>query len=251
MKIAPYVDRLRDSQEYKKFLKENKNAFMVAGFFVLDFESGKNMHQIDYYAPDHHKVAAFTLDGRITMQMLSLIRKKIPEKLDLDTKTDLNALRGILEDEMKNRTMAEDIKKIIAVIQCVDNKKIWSVNCILSGMSLLKASIEDESQTILKMDKANIFDFIKTMPAAQYNKLKEEAEKNGGGAAALVNAVQGKEDTQIKEKQPENKEEIIKQELKKLDQLGDAIEKEKTALEGELKKNSKTKKEKAAKVVEN
>ena len=56
--------------------------------------------------------------------------------------------------------------------------------------------------------------------------------------------------TQIKDKQPENKEEIIKQELKKLDQLGDAIEKEKTALEGELKKKSKTKKEKAAKDAE-
>jgi len=154
MKIAPYVEKLNNSSQYTSFSKEHKDAFMVAGFFVLDFEAGQNLHQIDYYVPSEKKVAAFTLDHGVTMQMLGMLNNQMPEMLDLKTRTDLDALKGILQDEMKNRSITEEVKKIIAVIQSIQGKKIWSVNCVLSGMSILRASIEDDTQTILKMEKS-------------------------------------------------------------------------------------------------
>lgn len=164
MKIQPYIKRLNSSKEYKDFAKANKDAFLVAGFFVLDFETGTNIHQIDYYIPSQKKVAAFSIDGKIDLRVLETVNEKVPEKLDFKTNIDLEALKGILEDEMKNRSITESVKKIIAVIQKLDGKNIWVLNCILSGMEILKAHVDDESETILSMEKASILDYIKRMP---------------------------------------------------------------------------------------
>lgn len=168
MKIAPYIQKLENSQAYKKFRKDYMDAFPVAGFFVLDYEAGSNIHQIDYYVPSKKKVAAFNLDGNVEVRLLDMMHPdKKPEKLDIKTKIDLDALKGILEDEMKNRNITESVKKCVAVIQMIDGKKLWILNCILSGMEILKAHIEDESKTVLKMEKANMLDYIKKIPMQQ------------------------------------------------------------------------------------
>ncbi len=172
MKIQPYVQKLNSSNEFKQFIGKNKDAYLIAGFFVLDFESGSNIHQIDYYVPSQKKVAAFTLDQNVDMKMLDMLTEETPKKLDIKTSIDLDALKGIIEDEMKNRNMTEQILKIIAVIQSIKGDKIWSVNCVLSGMEILKAHIEDKSKSVLKMEKSSVMDYLKKMPMAQLPKKK-------------------------------------------------------------------------------
>ena len=212
MKIQPYIEKLNSSEAYKQFHKKNNDAFVIAGFFVLDFEMGNNIHQIDYYIPSKKKIAAFSLDKQVNLQILDLLNKKVPEKLDIKTKIDLDQLHGILEEEMKNRNITEDIKKIIAVLQCLEGKKVWNLNCILSGMGILSAHVEDESITVLKMEKKSLMDIMKKIPA---NELKQQtAQSHAEGAE-------------------ENKEEIGKK-LKKLDELEKEIEKEKDELQKEF-----------------
>ena len=178
MKIQPYLEKLSLSKEYKKFRDKYTDAFLVAGFFVLDFETGQNMHQIDYYIPSEKKVAAFTLDEAVSIQIMETINEKTPEKLDVRTNTDLDELKGILEDEMKNRSMTEEIKKIIAVIQNIEGKKIWILNCVLSGMEILKSHVDDESKTVLKMERASILDLIKKLPGQGTKMPKEPTEED-------------------------------------------------------------------------
>src|SRR6185295_10430269 len=101
MKIEPYVKKLNSSPEYKTFLEKNPGSYMVAGFFVMDFEDNNSLHQIDYYVPKQKKVAAFTLEPKVTKQMMELMNEKAPEKLDINTKIDLDTLQGIVDDEMK------------------------------------------------------------------------------------------------------------------------------------------------------
>ncbi len=181
MKIQPYIHKLESSQAFKKFCRDYTDAFPVAGFFILDYEAGANIHQIDYYVPSKKKVAAFNLDGDVDVRLLDMMHPdKKPEKLDIKTKIDLDALKGILEDEMKNRNITENIKKCVAVIQTIDGKKIWILNCILSGMEILKAHIEDESRSVLKMEKANMLDYIKKIPmqgSAVQKLSKEDLQK--------------------------------------------------------------------------
>jgi len=222
MKIEPYFNRLNESGQYHDFAKHNKDAFMVAGFFILDFESGKNMHQIDYYVPSKRKVAAFTLDKGVQLQMMDMVNSKMPEELDIKTRIDLGALKGILMDEMKNRSITEDIKKIIAILQMVDGKRIWNLNCILSGMGILRAHVEDESESVLKMEKLNMMDFVKKMPADQLKAMKDKmAEKKG---------------TKGKANESDNVKADLNAELKKLDMVKDEIEKQEEEIKEQIKK---------------
>lgn len=235
MKIAPYVEKLNASPEFKQFAKKNKNAFMIAGFFVIDFETGKNIHQIDYYLPSEHKIAAFTLDNKVILQTMNTLNHKIPEKLDLETKTDLDALKGILQDEMKNRSITQDIKKIIAILQNIEGKKIWNLNCVLSGMDILKAHVEDESQTVLKMEKNSIMDYIQKMPTAQLQQLQKQQPQAGQAGQPQAQVQQSMEDAGEK--------------IKKLNELEAEIEKEKAELQNQTKsKSAKTSKVAKAKV---
>ena len=182
MKIQPFIEKLNASKVYKEFKNKYEDAFLVAGFFVLDFETGQDIHQIDYYIPSERKVAAFSLSNEVGVQILETINEKIPEELDIKTNTDLDAIRGILEDEMKNRNMTEEIRKIIAVIQNIEGKKIWILNCVLSGMEILKSHVEDDTQTVLKMEKASVLELIKkipgnAMPQSQSEPTQDDIEK--------------------------------------------------------------------------
>jgi len=205
MKLQPYVEKLNSSKKYQDFKKKYPDAFLVAGFFVIDLEMKQNIHQIDFYLPKEKKFAAFTLDQQVTFQLLDTISDKTPEKLDIETNTDLDELKGIVQDGMKNRNMTEEIKKIIAVLQNIDGKKIWNLNCVLSGMEILKSHVEDESKTILKMEKISIMDLMKKVPVPSGNSLQ------------MMNPSKAK---------PEQ----IKEEIKKLDDLEKEIQKEKEEL---------------------
>lgn len=212
MKIQPFVEKLQGTKTYEGFQQKYKGAFLIAGFFVLDYESGQNISQIDYYIPKEKKVAAFNISQEsVDFKVLEMLNEKIPEKLDIKTNVDLDALRGILEDEMKNRSISDEIKKIIAVIQTIEGRKIWNINCVLSGMEILKAHIDDESKTVLSMERASVVEFLKKIPM------------NPAGQAG-----------QPAKTEPSKKN--IDDQLKQLDQLKEVLEKEKAKLEKKTKK---------------
>lgn len=211
MKIKPYVEKLNTSPEYKKFVEKYKDAYLAAGFFIIDFEQGNNIHQIDYYIPSEKKIGAFTLDKDVVLQMMEVLNEAKPEKLDIKTKIDLEALKGIVQDEMRNRGITEEIKKMIAIIQNIKGKKTWTVSCILSGMEILKANIEDKSETVLRMERTSITDIIRKVPMSAL----QPSQKSVGES----------DDTES--------------EIEKLDKLEMEIEKEKSQLKKDIASNPK------------
>lgn len=227
MKIQPYVDKLIASEQYKEFKKKYSDAFIAAGFFVIDLEMGNNIHQLDFYIPSQKKFAAFTLDKEIYVQILDSVMDHMPEKLDLKTEIDLEALPGILEDEMKNRSITEDIKKIIAIVQNIKGKRVWNINSVLSGMDILKAHIDDSSQTVLKMEKTSFVDIMKKIPMDQMQQLAKSKGMKIQGMPSDEGESESEGDADDVEAQEGNKS---MDELKKLDKLEEAIEKEKSRL---------------------
>ncbi|MEK6898769.1 MAG: hypothetical protein AABW79_01595 [Nanoarchaeota archaeon] len=224
MKIKPYLHKLQGSDAYKDFQQKNKDAFLTAGFFVIDFESGNNVHQIDYFVPSKKKFAAFTLDKKVALQLFDMIEKKTPEPLDIGINIDLEALHGILQDEMRNRNITSNIKKMIAVIQNVKGKKVWSVSCILSGMDIIKAHIEDESQTVLKLEKSSLFDYIQKMPGLQ-------PQGSPAQTQAQPQVIQGNS----------SDSDAIKAKLEQLDKLKEVLKKEQEEIQKQQAKEAKAK----------
>jgi len=162
MKIQPYIDKLNNSKEYKEFIEKNPKAYFSAGFFVLDLENQKNIHQIDYFIPETKKMMTFVLDSdKVELKPGDASNDKVPNKISEKINIDLDTLKGIVEDEMKNNTVTKKIQKIIAVLYKLDGKLIWNLNCITTDMGIIKIHISDDDHSILKFDKVNIFDVIK------------------------------------------------------------------------------------------
>jgi len=163
MKFEHYLKKVVTSEAYKNMKEEHPDSYLCTGFFVFDFETGKDIHQIDY-ALKGKKVATFTLDHGVKMMVSELpMKKKLPE-IKTEIKTDITALKGIVEDEMKNRIVTDNIKKIIALLQIIDGKVVWNLNCITSNLNVLQVHIDDEDQTVLKFVKYSIMDFVKMVP---------------------------------------------------------------------------------------
>ena len=162
MKIQPYFDKLKSSKEYNNFISKNPNAYLSSGFFVLDFQTKKNMHQIDYYVPGNKKIQTFILDSKEVISKESeTLNKIVPKKIDQNISLDLDVLKGLVEDEMKNHTITTKLQKIIAIIQNVEGKLVWNLNCITTDMGIIKVHISDRDHSILKFDKINLYDVMK------------------------------------------------------------------------------------------
>ncbi|MDO8564341.1 MAG: hypothetical protein Q7R87_05010 [Nanoarchaeota archaeon] len=234
MKLEPFVKKLNSSTEYKDFIGKNPSSYIVAGFFIMDYEDNNSLHQIDYYLPKQKKVAAFTLEPKITMQMMELMNEKAPEKLDLNTKVDLDTLQGIIEDEMKNRGISENIRKIIAILQSIKGKKMWNISCVLSGMSIIKAHVDDESKTVLKMDKSSIMDYVKKMPGAQLGSLADP-QNQAHSQTGMSEIPQAQTNPVNQAPQEKISKEQIKEQIDKLNKVEETIELEKQKLSKFLK----------------
>lgn len=180
MKFSHYLSRVEESKEFKDFRKKNKKAHLCAGFFVLDFETGKNMHQVDYCLPNR-RIATFILDEGVNFKISEqAIKKELPE-ISKNAELDLDALKGIVEDEMKNHTVTEQVKKIIAILHVLDNKLVWNLQCILSGLEILNIHIDDSDGSILKFEKHSLLEMIKTLPSSAFDmknlKLPQEKQE--------------------------------------------------------------------------
>ncbi|HRZ85491.1 MAG TPA: hypothetical protein P5277_01800 [Candidatus Paceibacterota bacterium] len=161
MKIQPYISKLNKSPKFKRFIEENPKSYFAAGFFVLDFEKGNNIHQIDYYIPTKKKMGTFALDKGVIVKESELSNQTIPKKIQGKIKLDLDNLKGIVEDEMKNNTVTAKVNKIIAVIQNIENKLVWNLNCLTNDMGIIKIHIDDDTHSVLKFEKINLFDIIR------------------------------------------------------------------------------------------
>jgi len=161
VKLKPYIEKLSKSNEFKKFTAKNPQAYLAAGFFVIDLVEGKNIHQLDYYHPDNKKMTTFTLDKGVEAKESDSANEIVPKKINAEVNLDLDIIKGLVEDEMKNNIITTKLQKIIAVLQNLDNKLIWNLNCITTDMGIIKVHIDDDSHSILKFEKINLFDIVR------------------------------------------------------------------------------------------
>ncbi|OIO42854.1 hypothetical protein AUJ62_00685 [Candidatus Pacearchaeota archaeon CG1_02_32_21] len=161
MKIQLYIDKLNNSQEFKSFKAKNPQSYFSAGFFVLDFEENNNLHQIDYYNPDNKKMITFAMDNKkIEIKESGASNQSMPMEISTKINLDLDILKGLVEDEMKNHMVTHKLHKIIAVLQNLDGKLVWNLNCITSDVGIVKMHISDEDHSVLKFESINLFDVV-------------------------------------------------------------------------------------------
>ncbi len=167
MKATHYIKKVKESEPFKEFMKEDPKAYLCSVFFVRDFSGNHNETQVDFYSPKKKAMVSFKVDKKveripINKKAETLTHKKfVPKALNENVKMDIDEIKPTLVDEMRNREMTYEIDKILAFLNVADDETVWNCTAFLKGLGLLQSHIEDESGTVLFMEKKSLFDLIK------------------------------------------------------------------------------------------
>ncbi|MCX6749622.1 MAG: hypothetical protein NTW17_02660 [Candidatus Pacearchaeota archaeon] len=166
MKVSHYIKRVKESDEFKKFKKEDPKAYLCSLFFIRDFTEKKNETQVDFYSTKKKCIVSFKVDGKvertINKKAETMTHKKfIPKQLNEKIKLDIDEMKDTLTDEMHNREMTYEIEKVLSFLNMVEGKPVWNCTGFLKGLGILQAHVDDETNSILFMEKKSFFDLIK------------------------------------------------------------------------------------------
>ena len=166
MPFQKTLETINSSAIFKKFIKENPKAELVAGFFILDLLNNINQKSLDYKTPQTNKIFTFSLDknNEVTMKEDKLIQdSNFPElqKISPNIKIDLNEIPSIAEKTALDNNIKQKFQKIIAVLQIHQGKQVWNLTCMLDGFVILNIIINSDTGQIMKFDRKSMADFIK------------------------------------------------------------------------------------------
>jgi len=129
---------------------------------IIDFETKKREEDhIDYYIPKIKKIASFILkNGKVEIKVSEMVKKDvIPKEIKTEIKTEIDSLWQRVDDAMKENNVSNNILKMIAIVQNIDEVNIWNITCMLSGLSIAKVHLDDKDSSTLKFEKLNLIDF--------------------------------------------------------------------------------------------
>ncbi len=165
MNFQFFIEKLVESEEFRQFKKENKDARLVGGFFSFDIENkGKeNKYSLDYFIPSHNKLFSFKLEQGVEMVPAIIQGEQKFNEIAENHDFDFNDFEKIIKDRMQEDKINSNIQKILYSFQNLDNKDYLVGTVFLSGFGLIQINIEIAEKKIIKFEKKSFMDFLKVV----------------------------------------------------------------------------------------
>lgn len=157
------LEKLEDSDEYKKFMKENKGAYLCSAFFIIDLaeKNPENKYHFDFYVPESKKTFSFELENGVKLVPLERNDEKILEKVSMKSHFDFDELKEKTLNEMMANKVTNKIQKMIFSLQSKDKQDFLFATIFLSGFALLKFDFDLKTKKITDFEKKSFFDMMK------------------------------------------------------------------------------------------
>jgi len=157
------LEKLECSDEFKKFISENKDAYLCSCFFIVDLENKipENKYHFDFYVPSTKKTFSFELEEGVKLIELERIDEKILEKVSMKDSFDFEEIQEMILNEMAEKKINNKILKMIFSLQNFENKEVLFGTILLSGLGLLKMTFDIAGKKITEFEKKSLFDMVK------------------------------------------------------------------------------------------
>ena len=161
--IQFYFEKLYDSMEFEKFKKENPDAILVGGFFVIDKieKNPDNKQHFDYFIPSIKKMFSFEIEKGVQLVPIENFGEKIPEAIKDNYDFDFDEVEELIVKEMEVQKIDKKLQKILLSLQHLENKDYLIGTVFISGMGMIKVQIELEEMKIIEFEKKSFFDLLK------------------------------------------------------------------------------------------
>ncbi|MDD5178251.1 MAG: hypothetical protein PHT54_03160 [Candidatus Nanoarchaeia archaeon] len=145
-KLKDSWERLKKSQEYKDFIKKNKDSYLCAGFIIYKPEKeNESEWQIDIYNKKTKKIATFVSEkGKIIVKETNEIFQKVKKDLEElklnEIKIDFDKALKIFNKFRDEKYPKEKEMDVIVVIQKT-NEPHWNITYITTGLNMLHLDV--------------------------------------------------------------------------------------------------------------
>lgn len=164
MNFQFYVEKLKDLESFKEFIKENKDAFPASGFFIMEFSDSKhpdNKQHLDYYIPSKNQMFSFKLEENGVMVPVELVDKSEFKPISLEHDFDFNEIVNIISKEMEKKSIKSKVQKILLSLQNKDGKDYLVGTIFISNFGLLRINIDLSDMSVKHFEKKSFFDMLK------------------------------------------------------------------------------------------
>ena len=163
MNFQFYYEKLVNSEEYQKFVKEHPKAYACSGFFVLDKEnSGKNNKiHFDFWLPEFEKMYSFSVDGKVEFVNVENFDKRPFEKIGLNYDFDLRDFEKMIEKRKEKEGIKGNTLKLLFSLQKLDGKDFLVSTVFLNNFGMLKLNIDLDEKKITEFEKKSFLDMFK------------------------------------------------------------------------------------------
>ena len=161
MNLKFYLEKLHASEEFKKFIEKNPDAFLCSGFFIIDKIENDGKQHLDYYMPSIKKTFSFQLENEIKLVPIEMIDEKVPAKILFDYDFDFEKIEQIILNEMIYKGIKNKLQKILLSLQNSEGKNVLVGTVFISAMGLLKVRISIPEMKIIEFEKKSFFDILK------------------------------------------------------------------------------------------
>jgi len=165
------LEKLESSEEFKQFKKEHPHAFLTAGFFVIDNETGNEIKQLDYAITDGETkdLITFVIGDKIQHKKEETIKKEKFHRLEIP-KIELNDAVEIMKKDTEKFT--KQYAKIIAILQMLEHEEdkegkkssklteVWNLTG-LAGFSMFRLHVDVMTGEIFKEENKNLLDIMR------------------------------------------------------------------------------------------
>ncbi len=168
MNLQFYLEKLHASDEFKKFQRENPDAYMCSAFFSIDKENIKNpdnQSHLDFYVPSENKLFSFQLDEGVKMSIIETYGKdrNFFEEVSMNLDFDFEDIEKIIFDRMEKDNIKNKVQKMLLSLQHRDGKDFIIGTVFISMFGLLKVNIDLSEKPFWKItsfEKKSFFDML-------------------------------------------------------------------------------------------
>lgn len=163
MNIQHYIEKLHNSESFKEFQKLNPKSFLCGGFFIIDLKEEKNEQKhLDYYNPEKKEMSSFCLNNNCEIKPIDTLNKdytplKIKDTLDFS----FEDIQNLILDKIKEEKIDKKTEKILASLQCVEDKHYLIGTIFISGLGLIKFRFNLETKEFEDFEKKSFMDIIR------------------------------------------------------------------------------------------
>jgi hypothetical protein len=163
MNFQFYREKLRNSETFKQFMKENPSAFLCSCFFSVDFVEKDNRVHFDYYIPSSKQMFSFQLEKNCEKALIETREGFLPEKISQKVDFDLNEIEKVLMEKIKTENLKEDVQKLFLSLQRANGKDSLIGTIFISAMGMISFEMELPSKKIISFQKKSFMDFFKIL----------------------------------------------------------------------------------------